>query len=142
MKSNPYATLPRAVYSTTHAGLWIACIVVGLVGAGCGKSEDADAAVARTPREAAGQLESAFSQAPEVSRTAAISAAQAMRDKEYEKAVVSLQTVKATEGITLEQGMAVHGSIVNLEAELISAANSGDPKAKQAYELLKALKRK
>lgn len=118
------------------------CAALLLIAAGCGKSEDADPVAAKNPREAASQLESAFAKAPEASRTAALSAAQAMRDKEYEKAVVSLQTAKATEGITLEQGMAVHGSIVNLEAELISAANSGDPKAKQAYELLKALKRK
>jgi len=87
-------------------------------------------------------LETAFQEAPEAARVAASSAAEAMRQKDYEKAVVSLQTVRATENVTLEQGLAVHATILSMEGELVSAAQAGDPKAKQAYELLKALKRK
>lgn len=38
--------------------------------------------------------------------------------------------------------MAVHGSLVVLESGLLSAIEAGDPKAKVAYQRLKALKAK
>jgi lipopolysaccharide biosynthesis regulator YciM len=109
---------------------------------GCSRSSDEDALSAKSPTQAAGVLETAFKEAPEAARIAASTAAEAMREKDYEKAVVSLQTVRATENVTLEQGLAVHATILSMEGELVSAAQAGDPKAKQAYELLKALKRK
>lgn len=122
--------------------LGMAWLTVCLGVTGCSKSEETDVGMPKNPTEAASQLESAFGQASEAARTAAAAAAAALRQKDYEKAVVSLQTVRSTENVTLDQGLAVHGTIVALEAELVSAVQSGDPKAKQAYELLKALKRK
>jgi len=132
----PIDVSPMTVFLGT-AGL-----TVCLAWMGCSKGEEADVGMPKNSTEAASQLESAFGQASEASRAAAIAAAEAMRQKDYEKAVVSLQTVRSTENVTLDQGLAVHGTIVALEAELVSAVQSGDPKAKQAYELLKALKRK
>ena len=69
-------------------------------------------------------------------------AAEALRVGDFEKAVVSLQHTKTAESLTLQQGMAVHSSVVLLEQQLIQAASAGDQKAQQAYNLLKAMKRK
>jgi len=110
--------------------------------AGCDKSEDAGLAAARTPKEAASHLETAFDQAGESARLAAKAAAEAIRQKDYEKAVASLEVARSGGNVTLAQGMAVQGSIVALEGELLAAAQAGDPKAKQAYQLLKAMKSK
>jgi hypothetical protein len=108
---------------------------------GCDRSGD-DLKMAGTPTEAASQIEQAFQNAnPEV-RSAAAMAAEAMRNGEYEKAVVSLTTVKSGPSVTLDQGLAVHSSTVALEARLVSAMASGDENARHAYGLLKAMKAK
>ncbi len=118
-------------------------LILGLALAmtGCNRSGD-DLKMAETPKEAASQIEQAFrSASPEV-RSAADAAAEAMRNGEFEKAVVSLTTVKAAPNVTLDQGLAVHSSTVALEARLVSAMASGDENARRAYELLKAMKSK
>ena len=113
-----------------------------LCAGGCGKSAtQAERAVPRNPREAASQIEQAFVQAPpEIKQNAGV-ASDAMQKGDYEKAVVSLHVLQGGKGITLEQGLAIHNSMVALEGRLISAVESGDPNAKRAYQLLKELKR-
>ena len=69
-------------------------------------------------------------------------AAEALRRGEYEKAVVSLTTVRAATNATLEQGMAVHQSTVQLEARLAAEIAAGNEAATRAYGLLKAMKAK
>jgi lipopolysaccharide biosynthesis regulator YciM len=127
--------LPRTAVLLISAGtaLWVA---------GCSRSEDDGLAVATTPQAAASQLETAFETAPEATRAAAIAAAAALRRKDYEKAIVSLEAARAGGEVTMQQGVAVHSSVVALEAELIAAAQNGDVKAQQAYRLLKAIKSK
>jgi sugar/nucleoside kinase (ribokinase family) len=132
----------RISYSFVAVFSWACFTTAWISSTGCGHPADEDSLTGKSPVQAAGMLESAFKNAPEASRMAATSAAEAMRDKDYEKAVVSLRTIRATENVTLEQGLAVHATILSMEGELVSAAQSGDPKAKQAYELLKSLKRK
>jgi hypothetical protein len=68
-------------------------------------------------------------------------ASAALREGQYEKAVVALQVTRSTTNLTLEQGLAVHNSLVTLEANLINAAASGDANAQRAYDLLKKSKR-
>lgn len=118
----------------------LTCFLVTV--AGCGKSSDPELPVAQNPQAAANQLESAFGNASADARQAAAAAADALRTKNYEKAVASLEVARSGPAVSLEQGVAVHGSIVALESELILAAQNGDPKARRAYELLKALKSK
>ena len=100
-----------------------------------------DARVARNPKEAATQLEAAFRESQAEIRDSAQAASEAIRRNEYEHAVVSLQTVKAQPNVTVEQGMAIHSSMVTLESELIRAIEAGDPNARRAYELLRAMNR-
>jgi hypothetical protein len=97
--------------------------------------------VPENPKEAAAQVEQVFSDALPPVREAATEASEAMRRGDYEQAVVSLQKAKNQEAITLQQGMAIHNSMVAMEASLIRAMESGDPQAKQAYEILRRLKR-
>ncbi|HNU52159.1 MAG TPA: hypothetical protein PKJ98_14815 [Verrucomicrobiota bacterium] len=117
------------------------CLAVWLLPIGCSKSSEDDVRVARNPKEAASQLEAAFQESQAEIRESALAASEAMRQQRYEQAVVSLQTVKAQENVTFDQGMAIHSSMVTLESELIRAIESGDPNARRAYELLKAMKR-
>jgi hypothetical protein len=112
-----------------------------LVAQGCGSKDD-EPRVAETPGQAASQLQGAFGSGNDPFATAARAASDALRAGDYPAAVDALQALKGSQAVTPQQGMAVHGSMVVLEANLISAMGSGDPKAKQAYERLKALKAK
>ncbi len=108
---------------------------------GC-KPSAGETGLARSPKEAASQIEQAFASADPSVKQAADAAADALRRGEFEKAVVSLTTVKTAPEVTLDQGLAVHSSTVALEAHLASAVAAGDENARRAYELLKALKAK
>jgi hypothetical protein len=109
---------------------------------GCGKSDTQSGTIAvSTPKEAASQLQQAFEKADPEIKQSVDAASVALRNGEYEKAVVSLQVIRSGEGISLDQGLAIHSSIVTLESQLVSAIEAGDPNAKRAYELLKGLKR-
>lgn len=119
-------------------------VVILLVAAGgCSKSakDSPSAAPVPKPAQAASQLQQAFVSAPvEVKQTATV-ASEALRAADYEKAMQSLQAIKARQNLTLQQGMAVHESEVALEARLIAAMEAGDPNAKRAYERLKKSRR-
>ena len=117
---------------------WVAALLL----ASCGKSPEDGIKIARTPAEAARQIDQAFVTAAPETRAAAEAASQAMRAGDFEKAVVSLQSARTATNVTLEQGLAIHSSTVALEARLIAASEAGDEKARRAYELLKAMKRK
>lgn len=127
--------------------LVLVIVLLVLVGAGIirrSKSEDptAPGGVPETPKQAATQLERVFAQAPPEIKQAAASAAEAMRQNDYEKAVVSLAVVRQQPTPSVEQGMAVHYSMVNMEGQLIKAMENGDPNAKRAYEILRKSKSK
>jgi len=120
----------------------MAGLIVALCLTGCRESgSDPTARVPRNPAEAASQLEQVFAAAPGNARQNATSAAEALRQGDYEKAVAALQVLRSGSGVTLEQGLAIHHSVVAMETRLMNAMNSGDPNAKRAYELLRALKR-
>ena len=107
----------------------------------CGCSGSPDDGMADNAEQAAAQIEQAFAGTEGFAHEAARAASEAMRQGDFEKAVVSLQTVKASTNITVDQGLAIHSSAVALEAELLAAMAAGDQRAAQAYELLKAMKR-
>jgi len=113
-----------------------------LVLGGCSNSDgDSGKITTTTPKEAASQLERVFANSnPDAKKNADI-VSEALRKGDYEKAVVSLQAIRSGSNITLEQGVAIHGSVVALEGKLITAMESGDENAKKAYELLKQFKR-
>jgi hypothetical protein len=111
-----------------------------LVG-GCGK-KDADVSLARNPKEAAIQLDQAFGNVDPQIRAPITVASEAMRTGDYEKAVMNLQLVKESNALNVQQGLAIHGSVLTMEAQVVRGVESGDPRAIRAYELLKAMKRK
>ena len=120
--------------------IWAA---VSLVITGCGKPADPSGTPAAVlkPKEAANQLQQVFVNAePEVKKTAT-AASQALQTADYENAVVALSAMKERGNLTFDQGMAVHNSMVALEAKLIAAADSGDANAKRAYDLMKKTRR-
>ncbi len=130
--------------SRVHWSVAIVLSALHLSLVGCGRSPkgEADLKVPETPAQAAAQVEEAFSTSEPAVKDTAAAAADAARAGNYEKAVVALQSLKQRPDATLQQGLAVHGYLVNLEAQLINAAAAGDEKAKRAYEMLKAMKRK
>ena len=109
--------------------------------AGCSKSTEAETGIAKTPEQAASQMEQAFASADAKTRELAAATSEALRKSEYENAVVSLQTMRASQETTPDQRRAVYNSAVTLEARLISAMESGDKNAERAYQLLKELKK-
>ncbi len=123
--------------------IFVAAALMMLTAIGCSRSkpEGAAAPVPKNPKQAAAQVSEAFEQAAPEVREIATEAAESMRQADYERAVISLGAIKERQGLTLQQGMAVHNSMVALEARLIQAMEAGDPNAKRAYELLKAHKR-
>lgn len=113
-----------------------------LLSSGCGRNDGGEAGMASSPAQAAGQLETAFSGAPAEYRKAASDASEALRAGDFNRAVESLGALRGGADVTLQQGLAVHGSLVVLEGRLAAAAERGDPQARAAYELLRRLKQK
>jgi len=115
-------------------------VFASLLLAACGP-DPGDIRQPANPREAASQVEQAFAHSDPATRGIASSVSEALRKGDYEQAVVSLQTIKTAPAITPDQGLAIHGTALTLEAQLIRALQSGDKNAERAYELLKTLKR-
>jgi hypothetical protein len=107
----------------------------------CGQRDADEPVQASNPTEAAAGLEQSFQNAPAQVRENVRLASEALRQAEYDQAILSLTAVREQSSLTLNQGMAIHGAVVTMESELIAAMQSGDPNAKRAYELLRALKR-
>jgi hypothetical protein len=118
----------------------IFCPVLLLV-SGCSKSSEADGFTAKTPEQAASSLDQAFTAASAPVKQDVSAVSEALRKRDYEKAIVSLHTLQQSPGITMEQGMAIKNSSVLLESELISAMERGDKNAERAYQLLKRTRR-
>jgi hypothetical protein len=119
----------------------ILCFAAALAFTGCRKSPEAEAGLARTPEQAASQMDQAFASSAPITKQLASATAEALRKSEFENAVVSLRTIHAKEEITPDQRAALYGSALTLEARLISAMEAGDKNAERAYQLLKELKR-
>jgi hypothetical protein len=92
-------------------------------------------------QQAAAQIEQAFANADASTKQAVGSVSDALRKGEYDRAVVSLTTIRSQPATTPEQQQAIQNSAVTLEAQLIRAMEAGDQKAKATYQLLKELKR-
>jgi hypothetical protein len=109
---------------------------------GCSKSvEHHSEAVPRSPSEAASQLQKVFeTAAPDIKQNVNV-VTEAMRKDDYEKAVVSLQIIRAGKNITLDQGLAIHNSELAMRRKILSGMEAGDENAKRAFRLLKELKR-
>lgn len=121
---------------------WASVICMAGCGEGPAGSDAASASnVSRKPKEAAQPLEAVFASAPMEVKDNATIASEALKNADYEKAVVSLQVITDQGNLTLDQGMAIHQSKVALESRLISAMAQGDENARRAYELLKKSKR-
>lgn len=117
----------------------LALALFGLAACGCREkpSSPLEQAVPVKPKEAAAQIDQAFVQAPSEIQSYAKAASEALQRADYEGAVQSLQLIKEQGSLTVEQGMAVHNSMISLEAKLIAAMGAGDANAQRAYEQLK-----
>jgi hypothetical protein len=118
-------------------GMTLLCLII----AGCGKSGDDGHLSAKSPEQAAAVLDQSFATADAGTKQNVNAVSEALRKREFEKAVVSLGTVQQAPNITIDQGMAIQNSSILLERELINAIERGDPKAQQAYDLLKRMRR-
>jgi len=132
-----YGTSCRALVNLLWSGFCVTTVF--LIAAGCGKSPDKiePSAVPLKPKQAASQLDQAFVQAQQELKTSANVASTALQTGDYEKAIETLERIKARGNLSFDQGVAVHNSMVALEHRLILAADAGDANAKRAYELLK-----
>ena len=133
--------MKKSAIPTVRSSLVLLLAGLALVTYGCGTRDDGKI-IATSPKQAASQLDQAFANSTAEVKQNASSASDALRQWDYEKAVVSLQAVRDRPGITLEQGLAIHGSVVTMEERLIRGMEAGDERAKRAYQLLKQMKRK
>lgn len=134
----------RIRFTTTGTGLLFLLLAAGAVFiSGCGRSgtESTGTAPATTPKQAATQLEQAFETASPETKTVASTATEALRAADYERAIAALEAIQARRDLTVKQNIALHESEAALEMRLIQAMQSGDPKAKAAYEQLKKRRR-
>lgn len=116
-------------------------LAAGLFLTACGRRDSADQLVVTDPKAAATGLEASFEGAPAAVRENVRLASEAMRQAQYEQAILSLGAVREQSNMTLEQGLAIHGAVVSMESELLAAIQAGDSNAKRAYALLRAMKR-
>jgi len=132
----------RAGRATLHRAIpLVVAVVAGLVLSACGRHRSGDQLVVTDPKAAATGLEASFEQAPTAVRENVRLASEAMRQAQYEQAILSLTAVREQPNVTVEQGLAIHGAVVSLESQLVAAMQAGDPNAKRAYALLRAMKR-
>lgn len=110
---------------------------------GCGRSdnESIGTAPATTPQQAATQLQQAFATASPEAKTSATAVTDALRTADYDRAIAALEAIKAQKNLTVRQNIALHESEAAMEMHLIQAMQSGDPKAKAAYEQLRKRRR-
>lgn len=119
----------------------LACVLLGAPGCGKAPADGTPTATPPKPKEAATELQQAFATAQPEVQNVAQEAVQSLKAANYEQAVQSLQAIRARQGLTPEQSMAVYNTSRALEAGLISAMEAGDPNAKKAYELLRKTRR-
>jgi len=108
---------------------------------GCGMSEDER--LARVPKnltEAASELDQVFANADSVTKGNASIATLALREGKYDKAVVSIMSIRNQDNLTFEQGMILRNSMVTLQQDLIGAAKDGNANAIKALERLQQMK--
>jgi len=128
----------RLPVTLAAVGLAAALLLPGL---GCRKSSaELDLKLPGSTKEAATRLEAAFANEDAETKAQAGQAAAALRQGQYEKAVVTLMAMRARPTGTLQQGLAVHNSIVSLEVTIVEAMDAGNQDAKRAYQLLRQLK--
>ena len=107
---------------------------------GCGGQAERDYRHSSdTPAEAADHLSEAFANSKAKNHVAV--ASQSLQNGEYKKAVVAIQLVKTTPGMTLDQGIAIRDYLKNLSSELSERAEDGDSKAKDALQMLREMSR-
>lgn len=113
-------------------------VVFSLVGCG-DPAEQNYKRSSKTSAEAADHLTEAFASSKAKKHAAA--ASQSLKNGEYKKAIVSIQLLKTTPGMTLDQGIAIRDYLNNLSRELSEQAEDGDPKAKEALSMLREISR-
>ena len=116
-------------------------VLLSLLSAGCSKSNEVDPVAVKNPEQAASSLEASFKDAPPAVKQNVSAVSDALRKRDYDRAVATLQTVRQAPDINLQQGMAIQNSVILLERELIAGVERGDEKAKQAYQRLKRMNR-
>ena len=112
---------------------WAALLIAAALLIGCSKPAET--------KEAAADIEKAFAAADTTTREAATAVSQAMREGQFDQAVVSLTAIQAQRDTTPDQLRAIQNSSIALQSELIRRIEAGDEKAKAAYKLLQELRR-
>jgi hypothetical protein len=108
---------------------------VSLAFGGCARNNSGDT------KQAAAEIEQAFSKADAATKETVGAISEAMRQRDYDRAVMSLTAIQGQPVTTPEQLRAIQNSSIALQAELIRAMEAGDPKAKATYKLLQELRR-
>ena len=93
-------------------------LVSVLAGSGCRRNDGSDPRWHPLRHRLPGQLERRFRRRLPSTRKAALDASEALRARDYNRAVGSLGVLRGSGNVTLQQGLAIHGSLVVLEVVL------------------------
>jgi hypothetical protein len=104
----------------------------------CGKNESSSTP---TPQQAVARVQEAYAGADPATKQVIASMSEAVDKGEYDRAVISLTTLRSAPATTPEQQGAVIQSAQAIEAKLLRAIEAGDKNAERAYQLMKEMKR-
>jgi hypothetical protein len=90
------------------------------------------------PAKAAKQMQNVFAKAPPAVKQNVAVAADAMKQNQYEKAFVALQTVQS-QHLTYEQALSTRESMHAMQAQLARAVVEHDPNAIKAAQAIRAM---
>ena len=97
---------------------------------------------AKDPVQAASMIQDAFQKSAAEERQIANEAAQALREHDYAKAVVRMDQLRSTsKTMSYDQLNRVKAAEIQLQAELMRKLESKDPKAIEAVNLMRNLRR-
>lgn len=110
---------------------WASLVWLAISVAGCGSSAQSKMS----------RYEKAFNAAPPELKAQWDTALNALKSKDYAVAVGTLNQIAVITNLAPEQAVAVREVSTAASDEMYDAANKGDPKAKQAIEDLRKLRR-
>lgn len=108
---------------------------LALVATACGNSEEVESLA---PAAAAAEVDQTFAAAPPELKQAADAASSALRANEYEKALVAIHAISASQNTTPDQQRAAVRSMESLQGQLARALVNGDTNAMRIIQMIQA----
>ena len=111
--------------------------LVAWTSVGCSKVDRYEVDVSTNPAKAAAAIEKTYANGTPAMKAAAAELASALKKKDYEKATVSLLTLRSLPENSDQQMLFLRGVMASLQLAIADAIDKGDPSAVNAREIIK-----